>query len=183
MISGALVAAPVDVDPQKLRAVQPLRPARQLVEAIDLLPIEQDRLHYPISLRVAAVEDPDLSSSQTLGGEKACGERHLMTRRAGGPCRTRRRSRSRRCGEGAGRRRGLAQPNASSPGGNGGCLPGSLTAVPSHAQEVKTSRSRGVRHADERLVGTQSGFCTTSYSPTEPTDRSPSLRSCPETMR
>ena len=46
-----------------------------------------------------------------------------MTRRAGGPCRTRRRSRSRRCGEEAGSRRGLAQPNAASPGGNGGCCP------------------------------------------------------------
>ena len=64
----------------------------------------------------------------------------FLTRRAGGPCRTRRRSRSRRCGEGPGRRRGLAQPNAS-PGGNGGVarLPHGVVA---HAQEVKNQPLR-----------------------------------------
>ena len=49
-----LVAASVDVDPQKLRAVQPLRPARQLVEAIDLLPIEQDRAHPRAPVKLSA---------------------------------------------------------------------------------------------------------------------------------
>jgi hypothetical protein len=48
------IAASVDVDPKKLGAVQPLRPAWQLVEMIDLLPIEKNRAHSRIPVQQSA---------------------------------------------------------------------------------------------------------------------------------
>jgi hypothetical protein len=53
---------------------------------------------------------------------------------------------------------------------------------PRFAVLVKGAKNSGTP-GNSSLTRTQSGFCTTSYSPTEPTICSPSLRGWPETMR
>ncbi len=40
-----LTFAPVDIDPEELRAVQPLQVVRQIVEVIDLVAVEQHGAH------------------------------------------------------------------------------------------------------------------------------------------